>query len=67
MRLILRRVWQRPFVLEHLAEITAIDPAIAGRTSDEMVGLVLRGIAAELTDVLAARDHGIALRSSCAS
>ena len=54
-------------MLEHLAEITAIDPAIAGRTSDEMVGLVLRGIAAELTDVLAARDHGIALRSSCAS
>ena len=52
-------------MLEHLAEITAIDPAIAGRTPDEMVGL--GGIAAELTDVLAARDHGIALRSSCAS
>jgi len=27
LRLILRRVWQRSFVLEHLAEITAIDPA----------------------------------------
>ena len=52
-------------MLEHLAEITAIDPAIAGRTPDKMVGL--GGIAAELTDVLAARDHGIALRSSCAS
>jgi hypothetical protein len=33
LRLILRRVWQQPFVLEHLAEITAIDPAIARRVT----------------------------------
>jgi hypothetical protein len=32
-------------VVEHLAEITAIDPAIAARTSDEMLGLV-RGLLA---------------------
>jgi hypothetical protein len=32
-------------VLEHLAEITAIDPAIAGGAPDEMLGLVLRRIA----------------------
>jgi hypothetical protein len=25
--LVLRRMWQRPFMLEHLAEITAIDAA----------------------------------------
>jgi len=41
LRLILRRVRQRPFVLEHLAEIAAIDPAIAGRALDVMLGLVL--------------------------
>jgi hypothetical protein len=29
------------FVLEHLAEITAIDPAAAGRTFDEVFGLVI--------------------------
>jgi hypothetical protein len=43
--LILCRVRQRPFVLEHLAEITAIDQAIAGGAPDEMLGLVLRRIA----------------------
>jgi hypothetical protein len=32
-------VRKRPFVLEHLAEITAVDPAAAGRTSEEMLGL----------------------------
>ena len=36
---------QRPFVLEDLAEIAAVDPAAAGRTSEEMLGLVLRRIA----------------------
>ena len=29
---------QRPFVFEHLAEITAINPAIAGGAPDEMLG-----------------------------
>ena len=33
------RMWQRAFVLEGLAEITAIDPAIAGGAPDEMLGL----------------------------
>jgi hypothetical protein len=32
-------------VLEHLAEITAVDPAAADQTSEEMLGLVLRRIA----------------------
>ena len=45
LRLILRRVRQRPFMLEHLAEITAIDPAAAGRAPEEMLGLVLRRVA----------------------
>ncbi len=56
LRLILRGVRQRPFVLEHLAEIAAIDPAIAGRAADEMVGLVCRRVAETLSDVFAARE-----------
>ena len=47
LRLILRRMRQWPFVLEHLAKITAVNPAIAGWAPDEMVGHVLRGIAKE--------------------
>jgi hypothetical protein len=39
LRLILRRVRQRPFMLEHLAEITTVDPAAAGRAPEEMLGL----------------------------
>jgi len=39
LRLILRRVWQRPFVLEHLSKIAAVDPAAAGRAPEEMLGL----------------------------
>jgi len=44
MWLILPRVWQRPFpsCSKHLAEITALDPAVAGRAMNEMLGLVLR-------------------------
>jgi hypothetical protein len=42
LRLIPWRVRQRPFVLEHLAEITAIEPAAVGRAADEMLGLVRR-------------------------
>jgi hypothetical protein len=33
-------MWQRPFVLEHLAEIAAINPAAAGRAPDEVLGLI---------------------------
>jgi hypothetical protein len=36
LRLILRRAWQRSFV-KHLAKLTAIDPASAGRAADEML------------------------------
>jgi hypothetical protein len=56
LRLILRGGWQRPLVLEHLAEITTIDPAAAGRASDEMLGSV--GRAYEIADVFSARDIG---------
>jgi hypothetical protein len=52
-------MWQGTFVLEHLAKITAIDPAIAGRAQDQVFGLVLRRIAEEFTDVFAARDHRV--------
>ena len=43
-------------VLEHLAKITAIDPATAGRASDEVLGLVFRQSTHEVADVFAARD-----------
>jgi hypothetical protein len=57
--LILCRVWQRPLVLEDLAEITAIDPAAAGRAWDEMLGLACRAFAKPRSEVLAARvGHG---------
>jgi len=64
LRLILRRVWPRAFVLEHLSEITAIDPAAAGRAADEMIDLVL-GRIADAPDRLpeaAARGQGQAAR-----
>ena len=57
LRLILRRVWRRAFVLEHLAEITAIDPAAAERPADEMLGLVLGRIADAFSDVPTTRNH----------
>jgi hypothetical protein len=49
---------QRPFVLDHLAEVTAVNPAAASRASDEMLGLG-RGIK-WLAKIFAARDmdHG---------
>jgi hypothetical protein len=61
-------VWQWQVVLKHVRKITAVDPAAARGTADEVLGLVLRRIAEKLTDVLAARDRqGMALRSSLAS
>jgi hypothetical protein len=48
LRLVLRRMWQRPFVFEYFAEITAVDPAAAGRTADEVFGLILRRSAEEI-------------------
>ena len=41
LRSVLRRMGQRPFVLEHARQVSAIDPPAAGRTADEMLGLVL--------------------------
>src|ERR1700704_27901 len=35
--LILCRVWQRPFVLEHLSKIAAVHPTAAGWAPDEVV------------------------------
>jgi DNA-directed RNA polymerase subunit F len=57
LRLILRRVRQRRFVIEHLRKIVAIDSTAARRTADEVLGLVPRRIAKRLADVLTARDH----------
>jgi hypothetical protein len=31
-------VRQRPFVFEHLAKVAHIDPAVAARTANEMLG-----------------------------
>jgi hypothetical protein len=56
LRLILR-VRQRPFVLEDLAEIAAVDPAVAGWAADEVLGLVLWRIADANAQIFAARDH----------
>jgi hypothetical protein len=69
LRLILRRVWQRPFVLEHLAEITAIDPAAARLAFDEVFGLIRGRLCNALANVFPAREvHAfIAPISSCVS
>jgi hypothetical protein len=50
---------QGAFVLENLSKVTAVRPSTAGRTSDEVLGLVLRRVADELADILAAPnvDH----------
>jgi hypothetical protein len=45
LRLILRRMWQGAFVLEHVSKVTAIDPSAASRAPNEMLGLVLWRIA----------------------
>jgi len=61
--LVLRRVRQWPFVLDHLAQIAAVDPTVARRAADEIIGLVLWRIADanavtdpfELTDTIGLR------------
>jgi hypothetical protein len=67
--LILQRVWERPFVLEHLAEIAAVDPAIAGRGTDEVLSLIRGRLSDALANIFPARKvHAfIAPISSCAS
>jgi hypothetical protein len=50
-------------MLEHLAEIAAIDPAIAGGAPNEMLGLIFRRIADALAQIFSTRDHhGISWR-----
>ena len=43
-------------MLQHLREVSTVDPAFAGRAANEMLGLVLKRIADTPTDVFAARD-----------
>jgi hypothetical protein len=59
LRLILRRMGQRPFVLEHSRQVSAINPPATGRTADEMLGLTLRRVAEKLPNIFAAwnGDH----------
>jgi hypothetical protein len=59
LQLILRRMWQRPFVLGDLAEIAAIHPATAGGAPDEMLNFALGRIAEALPEIFAAlnADH----------
>jgi hypothetical protein len=47
----------KPLVLEHLTEITAVDPATTGRTPDEMLRFVLRWIANALAEVFFRAEH----------
>jgi hypothetical protein len=54
--LIFSRVRQRPFVLEHLTKVAHIDPPVALRAADEMLGFILRRITDPFADVLTARD-----------
>jgi hypothetical protein len=60
--LILCRVRQRTFVLEHLSKITAVHPTSAGWAMDEMLGLTRRRVAETLPKVAAARNVGGHLR-----
>jgi hypothetical protein len=50
--LILRRVWQRTFVLGHLSKIAAVDPPAAGWATDEVIGLTRGWIAKTLAQEL---------------
>jgi hypothetical protein len=61
--LILRGVWQRAFVLEHLSKIAAINPPAAGWASNEVLGLALGRIAETLSQIFAARDFDHSNRS----
>jgi hypothetical protein len=59
-RLVLAWMRQRPRVLEHLAEVAHVDPAIAGRAASEMFGLVLGLFANALPDDFAASNGHVA-------
>ena len=53
--MILRRVWQRTFVLGHLSKIAAVDPPAEGWATDEVIGLTLGWIAKTLAQELPTR------------
>ena len=60
--LVLRRVRQWPFVLDHLAQIAAVDPTVARRAADEIIGLVLWRIADANAQIFAGAGssfHGV--------
>jgi hypothetical protein len=56
MRTLLDRQIGRTFVLEHLAEITAVYPAVAGRAPDGMLGLYRWRIAHTSAELCVARN-----------
>jgi len=49
-------------MIEDVAEIAAVDPAIARRAPDEVLGLIRRRVAEMLPDIFAARDHHFGVR-----
>jgi hypothetical protein len=49
-------MWQRAFVLEYASKITAVDPSAAGRTADEMLGLIRGRPSDALADIFPARN-----------
>jgi hypothetical protein len=49
-------VRQRPGVLEHLAEVSTINPAIAGRAQNKMLDFVLGLVVDRLSGDFAASD-----------
>jgi hypothetical protein len=50
--MILGRMRQRAFVIEHLAEVAHIDPAVALGATDEMLGFILRRAGHTLSDAI---------------
>jgi hypothetical protein len=65
LRPILRRMGQRPFVLEHAGQVSAINPPATGRTADEMLGLTRGRVAQTPSDVFAAGNvgHSVSVQS----
>ena len=65
LRSVLRRMGQRPFVLEHARQVSAINPPATGRTADEMLGLTRGRVAQTPSDVFAAGNvgHSVSVQS----
>src|SRR5262252_123300 len=60
LRLILRRMRQRPFELKHLPKIALINPAVAHEAFHEVVAFVSHRLVNATADVFAAVDFGLA-------